>query len=67
MIKARDDNDLYLLASPLEIAQVAEKEEILDALQKLHHATLTENDRKIRRARYESRRILMKHRPSLFM
>jgi len=59
-------DNLDLLATPLEIAEIAKTEEILDALEVLHMAALSDNERKIRNARYASRRILMKYRPVTF-
>ena len=50
----------------LDITRIEKEETLLDTLQNLHQATLTGNDKKIRQARYESRRILMKYRPSLY-
>jgi hypothetical protein len=60
------NNNLSLLVSPLEITDIAKQEEILDALQALHIAALCGDEQAIRRARYTSRKVLMKYRPATY-
>lgn len=58
--------NIDLLISPQRLAQVKKEEEILNALQNLHLAALTGNESTIRKARYESRGVLVKYRKATY-